>query len=58
MKRVFLVLMTALLALPFNAAAKSGKPADIVINLTTTLDGKAVSKAVTRYQQQNQRAMQ
>lgn len=34
----------------------SGKPADIVINLTTTLDGKAVSKAVTRYQQQDQRA--
>ena len=36
----------------------SGKPADIVINLTTTLDGKAVSKAVTRYQQQDQRARQ
>lgn len=36
----------------------SGKPADIVINLTTTLDGKAVSKAVTRYQQQDQRAKQ
>ena len=34
----------------------SSKPADIVINLTTTLDGKAVSKAVTRYQQQDQRA--
>lgn len=34
----------------------SGKPADIVINLTTTLDGKAVSKTVTRYQQQDQRA--
>lgn len=34
----------------------SGKPADIVINLTTTLDGKTVSKAVTRYQQQDQRA--
>lgn len=36
----------------------SSKPADIVINLTTTLDGKAVSKAVTRYQQQDQRARQ
>ena len=36
----------------------SGKPADIVINLTTTLDGKAVSKTVTRYQQQDQRARQ
>ena len=36
----------------------SSKPADIVINLTTTLDGKVVSKAVTRYQQQDQRARQ
>ena len=36
----------------------NNKPADIVINLTTTLDGKVVSKAVTRYQQQDQRARQ
>lgn len=40
----------------YRSERGSGKPADIVINLTTTLDGKAVSKAVTRYQQQDQRA--
>lgn len=41
MKRVFLVLMTALLALPFNAAAKSGKPADINVISYNIRVGKA-----------------
>lgn len=41
MKKVFLVLMTALLALPFNAAAKSGKPADINVISYNIRVGKA-----------------
>ena len=41
MKRVFLVLMTVLLALPFNAAAKSGKPADINVISYNIRVGKA-----------------
>ena len=41
MKRVFLVLMTALLALPFNAAAKSGKPAYINVISYNIRVGKA-----------------
>uniref|UniRef100_UPI0040261FF1 endonuclease/exonuclease/phosphatase family protein n=1 Tax=Candidatus Cryptobacteroides bacterium TaxID=3085639 RepID=UPI0040261FF1 len=41
MKRVFLVLMTALLALPFNTAAKSGKPADINVISYNIRVGKA-----------------
>ena len=40
----------------YRDGSGSSKPADIVINLTATLDGKAVSKTVTKYQQRDRRA--